>query len=57
MRQVYTSVQPISPQHARAGQAGVVWSIPANDPTTVGVKWDTDGAVTVENCADLRVLG
>lgn len=61
MRQVFTSVQPLNPQpdgshHAREGQAGTVWSVPA-EPTLVGVKWDTDGAVTVEECANLRVLG
>lgn len=61
MRQVFTSVQPIDPlrdgtQHPRAGQAGTVYSVPA-DPELVGVKWDTDGAVTVEKVADLRQLG
>lgn len=59
MRQVYTSVQPIHKDapatHPRDGQAGVVWSVPA-DPDTVGVRWDTDGAVTVEKIADLRQL-
>ena len=60
MRQVFTSVQPL-PQtdpalkHAREGQAGVVYSVPA-DATKVGVKWDSDGAVTVEDVAALRQL-
>lgn len=60
MRQVFTSVQPIvqsdpAKKHPREGQAGIVFSVPA-DPATVGVKWDSDGAVTVENVADLRQL-
>jgi hypothetical protein len=57
MRQVFTSVQPISPEHPRAGQAGTVCSVPADDPAHVGVKWDVDGDITAEACADLRILG
>jgi hypothetical protein len=59
MRQVFTSVQPradLDPKHPREGQAGSVHSVPA-DPEVVGVKWDTDGAVTVEKVSDLRQLG
>jgi hypothetical protein len=57
MRQVFTSVQPISPEHPRAGQAGTVCSVPADYPAHVGVKWDLDGDITAEACADLRILG
>lgn len=59
MRQVFTPVQPLpaDPAHPRAGQAGYVVSVPADKPEEVGVKWDTDGAVTVEAVAALRQLG
>lgn len=62
MRQVQTPVQPLNPlpdgtAHPRAGQAGRVSSVPANDPDHVGVTWDEDGATTTELCANLRSLG
>lgn len=56
MRQVLASVQPKSPDHPRAGQAGVVWVVDPTKPDSVGVRWDIDQVVTVEAIADLRQL-
>lgn len=56
MRQVFNSVQPTSSEHPRAGQAGIVCHVPADRPDEVGVRWDTDGAVTAEKISDLRQL-
>jgi hypothetical protein len=56
---VTTTVQPASNNHPRAGQSGYITG-DAEAPSTVAddqvaVKWDSDGAITVELLSVLSV--
>ena len=53
---VWQSIQPISTEHPRAGQAGTVQAIDLTKQDEVVVKWD-DGVTEAVPVVDIRPLG
>lgn len=53
---VWNSVQVVNPEHARAGQAGVVFAINPELTDEVAVRFDKDGMVEAVATADLKAL-
>lgn len=56
MFEVWTCVKVKNPEHARAGQAGVVHAVNKDKPDEVAVRFDLDGRVQLVATADLEVL-
>ena len=53
---VWTSVKVKNEDHARAGQAGIVYANSPEHPEETAVRFDSDSAVVVVALADLERL-
>ncbi|WP_183026957.1 hypothetical protein [Variovorax sp. UMC13] len=54
---VWDAVKVTAQDHARAGQAGVVFATKADHPDEVAVRFDADSAVVLVSVTDLQRLG
>lgn len=56
MFEVWQSVKVKNPEHARTGEAGIVFSVDPAHPDEVAVRFDTDLQVQLVLCVDLVQL-